>query len=152
MGQTFLVVNHSKQQYMDPGAFGENSKRSGLFTGLHVSALALLVVDARSAFDHLLIGSWSGDSISAVGDYADAWLQVKADFEDLSSQAIAMLCEINDNYAHELARRASTDDALFVNLATIVHTLGVSQLERSIQEAFGPSWKARYRDLYPKWS
>ena len=157
MGQTYLIINSAKRQFLDPGTFGENSKRSGVFHGMHATALALMVTDARITFDHELVGSWCGDPLSILGDYNtsedpddEAWRRTKNEFEDVSPKAIAMLCMLDDNHAQQLVDRASRDEGLFVDLGTVVHTVGCPPLEARLQVAFGAHWNRRYQEIFPK--
>jgi len=125
--------------------------------GLHATALALMVTDARAVFDHILVGSWSGDPLSVLGDDPipedpedTKWRRVKYEFENVSFKAISMLCAVDEGYAHQMIEKASRDEQLFVDLGTVVHAVGCAPLEAKLQKAFGPHWNRRYQDLFPK--
>ena len=81
MGQYYKVCNKTKKEYLNPHTFGNGLKLmeftsdgSGVLQGL-----SLLLAngngrgggDFRHEDEDNLIGSWSGDSITIEGDYAD---------------------------------------------------------------------------------
>lgn len=82
MGQYHYVVNLDKKQYLHPHRFGDGLKllEFGYNAGGTMTALALLLgeqaADAgRGGGDpyrdsEALVGSWAGDRIAIVGDYA----------------------------------------------------------------------------------
>jgi hypothetical protein len=59
MGQYFLVVNHSKKEYLNPDAFGDSIK-SPIVRG-YSRTFAVL--------EDLLKDRWNGDRIAVEGDY-----------------------------------------------------------------------------------
>jgi hypothetical protein len=79
MGQYHLVVNGTKRQFLHPHRLGDGLKlmefgnsAGGVMTGL---AILLAVSNGRGGGDlhseNELIGSWGGDRIAIVGDYAE---------------------------------------------------------------------------------
>lgn len=80
MGQYYIAVNLDKRQKIEPHAFNDGAKLmefasagGGMMTGL---ALLLANGNGRGGGDcrscHPIIGSWAGDRVVIVGDYADA--------------------------------------------------------------------------------
>ena len=72
MGQYFLIVNKDKKQFLDAWKFGEGVETLQAVSGYHAQAVALLTCrmeDVRDTNNNLL-GSWSGDFVAAVGEYA----------------------------------------------------------------------------------
>lgn len=79
MGQYHLVVNADKRQFLHPHQLGDGLKlmefgnsAGGTLTGL---AILLAVSNGRGGgdlnFESEVIGSWGGDRIAIVGDYAE---------------------------------------------------------------------------------
>lgn len=79
MGQYHYVVNLDKRQYLHPHCFGDGLKlmefgcsRDGTMTAL---AVLLAEQNGRGGGDinsqDPLVGSWAGDRIAIVGDYAE---------------------------------------------------------------------------------
>jgi len=81
MGQYYKICNKTKKEYLNPHTFGNGLKLmeftsdgSGVLQGL---SLLLANGNGRGGGDfrhedkNNLIGSWSGDSITIEGDYAD---------------------------------------------------------------------------------
>src|SRR5688500_13732209 len=79
MGQYHIVVNADKRQFIHLHRLGDGLKRmefgnsaGGVMTGL---AILLAVSNGRGGGDlhseNELIGSWGGDRIAIVGDYAE---------------------------------------------------------------------------------
>lgn len=79
MGQYYKIVNLDKKQYLHPHDFGDGLKlcefgSSGMGTMFALAAL-LSNGNGRGGGDissnDSLIGSWAGDRIVVIGDYAD---------------------------------------------------------------------------------
>lgn len=78
MGQYYKVVNLDKKQYLHPHNFGDGLKlmEFGGSGGGTMMALAVLLSDGNGQgggdlhSNQKLIGSWAGDRIVVVGDYA----------------------------------------------------------------------------------
>jgi hypothetical protein len=121
MGQYFIIVNPVKRQYIDAIRFSENIKASGYMRGYQTLVVALLVcngVEVHHTYGPLA-GSWCGDPVIAAGDdhgQADQYgIKTSTDadptrnlnrmaheeFEDISYQAIAMLCRGREGFAQE---------------------------------------------------
>jgi hypothetical protein len=171
MGEYFLIVNPVKQQYIDASRFGENIRHSGILRGSHAAAVGLLICDSTHEGQHPLIGAWVGDQIIATGDYSrpnTAGFQTTmeeypnnnlfglaiATFEDISQQAIIMLCMDNPSWAGEFANRSMNEDDVLIEVGDIVMHLGCEPLRRALESIFGPDWHISYnivlRDL-PTW-
>lgn len=94
MGQYHYTVNLTKKQFLHPYRFGDGLKllEQGGYGGL-TSALHLLLAcssgrgggDAQS--DSPLIGSWAGDRIAVIGDYAE-----KGDIPRCDAKAVYAAC------------------------------------------------------------
>jgi len=67
MGVYYIIVNDTKKEYIDPADFNENFKLSGIFQGVHGSAIAKLLCSTQSPTTYSY-GYWSGDSIRILGD------------------------------------------------------------------------------------
>ncbi len=104
MGQYYYVTNLDKKEYLHPHKFDDGLKlmefsRSacGTMTGL---AILLAVGNGRGGGDlrsnNRIIGSWAGDRIAIVGDYADKetvgvdWEDL-ADWEDISEKVLVAM-------------------------------------------------------------
>ena len=78
MGQYHLTVNLTKKEFIHPHHLGDGLKlmeQAGSSEGTGAALLLLLAAsNGRGGGDaeaHPLIGSWAGDRIAVVGDYAD---------------------------------------------------------------------------------
>jgi hypothetical protein len=73
MGEYFKVVNITKRQFLCPHSFGDGAKLLEFGSG-GGTMQALTVLLSTRPFDHdgeNLAGSWAGDRVVIVGDYAD---------------------------------------------------------------------------------
>lgn len=161
MGEYFLVVNPAKRQYLDAARFGESIRRNGLFQGLHGIAVALLLLDTRWDSPPPLVGSWLGDPIVVTGDAAaphTALLQTATveqpnrnlyqmtieEFEDISHQAMVMMCEERKERIDDFVNRARVRNSLLVELGDIVFHLRYRPLEQALKRLIGPDWTRHY--------
>lgn len=113
MGQYYKIANLDKKQYLHPHRCGDGLKlmEFGLSSFGTMSALAILLADGNGRgggdlrSDASIIGSWSGDRITIVGDYADGDLysEIGETWTDVSSEAMAALAE--DPEAKERIRK-----------------------------------------------
>jgi hypothetical protein len=69
------------------------------------------------------------------------------EFEDISYQAIAMLCQGRDGFAAEIAAKAAAAPShhLFVQLGNVVMLVGCEPLEKALADAFGQEWRKLYQ-------
>lgn len=177
MGQYFKIVNPAKRQFLDASRFNENVKSSGVLFGYHATAVAFLVCTIDQVRDGWgkpiydfgeLAGFWCGDSVFIVSDdhgKADEfgvktsteqnpdrnlyWM-AKEEFEDISYQAIAMLCNGRENIAEQMAQRAATSvspERDLVNLGNVVFYVGCEPLKQALENEFGAEWVSRYKKV-----
>jgi hypothetical protein len=121
MGISFLVANIDKKQYIDPAAFGGGNLRR-YFQGDHTVALAMLTCNAEGVGIGPPAGSWWRDRVVAVMDCAppnefgintkteeepgrNLYMMAWQEFEDVSYDAMAILCEWSDAFADRVATR-----------------------------------------------
>tara|TARA_R100000458_G_C8245253_1_gene223364 strand:- start:64 stop:567 length:504 start_codon:yes stop_codon:yes gene_type:complete len=103
MGQYYKVINKTKKEWLCPHTFGNGLKLmefvsdgKGVLQGL---AILLAEGNGRGGgdlqSDNKLIGSWSGDEISIVGDYADSGLYDTAtqNYRNISKETFKCLME-----------------------------------------------------------
>jgi hypothetical protein len=167
MGQYFKIVNPAKRQYIDAIRFSENIKASGYMRGYHAVAVALLVCQALEVPHRYgsLAGSWFGDPVIAAGDdygQPDQYgfttstetdpernlnQMAREEFEDISYQAVAMLCQGREGFADEIATSAAAAPSrhLFVQLGNVVMLVGCEPLEEALEHAFGREWRKLYQ-------
>jgi hypothetical protein len=124
MGQYHYVANLDKKEYVHPHRMGDGlkllefgSSGCGTMTGL---ALLLACSNGRGGgdlhSDHKVIGSWAGDRIAIIGDYAEAgdfpgfenaddspWENDKG-WKDISNEVRAAMSE--DGYLNRELRSA----------------------------------------------
>ncbi len=83
MGQYHLLINLDKKQIVHPNKIGNGLKLKEQIGSPYATATALVMLLAGSSreggrgsgdfhADHPLVGSWAGDRIAFVGDYAEA--------------------------------------------------------------------------------
>jgi hypothetical protein len=174
MGQYFKIVNPVKRQYIDIGHFaGENEKTSGVMQGNHAVAVAVLMckLDEVSHNFGMLAGSWYGDPIIAAGDdygQPDQYgiqtsmeqepqrnlnQMASEEFEDITYQALAMLCQGREGFAEDMAHWAKVSpDYVLVDLGNTVFQVGCEPLERALNDILGLDWTKQYeqaRGKYP---
>ncbi len=105
MGQYHYVVNLDKRQFLMPHRFGDGLKLLEFASSSYGTLAALALVLAASTDGgqgrgggdphepHPLIGSWAGDRLAIVGDYAeDAALSGRLGIEDPPASTIYTLC------------------------------------------------------------
>ena len=149
MGQYYLVVNKTKKEFLDPHSFGHGAKLMEFVSddkGM-LQALAILLADGNGrgggdlSSNNPLIGSWSGDEITIVGDYADNGLYNIADetYEDISVDSYCLLLEdhwFKQEFESEI-RESMKDKTLYL-------TSGQREV---IQRVF-PDWKLLINSQY----
>ena len=109
MGQYYKVVNKTKKEFLDPHSFGHGAKLMEFVCDAEgmLQSLAILLAEGIGrgggdfSSDNPLIGSWSGDEITIVGDYADSGLYeiARKSYKNISDDAYNMLLE--DDYLKE---------------------------------------------------
>lgn len=166
MGQYFLVVNTDKKQYLDGFRFGEGIADLQVVSGYHAQALALLTCrmdDVRDT-EGTLLGSWSKDLVLAAGEFAspgkygietattgnpdrNLYRMARDEFEDISYQALAILCETHEPICYELAQKASIPryEKVIFHLGNVIREIGCVPLEQALFEVLGSNWKDRYK-------
>jgi len=107
MGQYFLVVNTTKQEYLYPYKFGSGLKfREIAYDSMSVlTGMAHLLAQSSHgvAFDSSEItGRWIGDNVLIVGDYDRSNLCTIAQetYTDISDEVIEHMCFDPDVYTH----------------------------------------------------
>ena len=101
MGQYFAIYNLDKAQLIQPDRFndGLRIREFGSSAGGVMLALAALLAYGNEhggiRSRHELIGSWAGDRIAIIGDYADLapFPEDLAGFTDVSEHILQALCE-----------------------------------------------------------
>ena len=170
MGQYFLVVNPAKKQFVDAGRFAENEKASGVLCCLHGRAVGLLTCNIEQVPHEYsnLAGSWYGDAVVVAGDYAkpdglgiktstdadpdrNLYEMARQEFEDISYQALSMLCLGNKWLAEELvkeARRWIVSDTLMsdhiAHYGNVVFQIGCEPLRKALEDEYGSDWPELY--------
>lgn len=152
MGQYFLIVNKDKKQFLDARKFGEGVEISQAVSGYHAQALALLTcrMDAVRDTNNNLLGSWSGDFVAAAGEYAaepNLYKTARAEFEDISYKALAMLCDTHESVCYELAEKALNPryKKLIYHLGNAIGENGSPSLEQALSEVIGSQWRESYK-------
>ena len=170
MGQYFIIANPAKRQYLRIFDFlNNNQKASGVLMGEHVLAVAVLVCQLDEVYHTYgpLAGSWAGDHVIATGDEAkpnlyglqtatesDPWrnlyLMAHQEFENITLQAIAMLCRGNRVFLRDIVQQikgSGRGDALLRSLGDTVFQIGCAPLEQALIEELGPDWPKQYKAL-----
>jgi hypothetical protein len=165
MGAIIYIVNFDKRQYIDPACFGESVGPGGYMLGYHASAVALLtcapgpLIDLGSPWP----GAWFGDRVQVVYNERDynplgietgtsenpdreLYPMIWQEFQEFSREALAMICNADEQTADELARRAKDDYVGFLlwNLGAVVANGWGPQLAKAIGRHFGTDWDEAY--------
>lgn len=104
MGQYFIAVNKTKQEWIHPHRFGDGlkfleftSSGCGFLSGL---AFLLRQSDQNDGLadtkgGHKIVGSWAGDKVCIVGDYDESTLYTRAmdSWDDVSADVLKAMAE-----------------------------------------------------------
>lgn len=124
MGQYHRLVNLSKKEFVEPHSIGNGMKLREQVGWEHSTSTVLVMLLAASngrgggdfCSNHPRIGSWAGDQIAFIGDYADTkdiarcnaqeiyenCSENKNGWKDISSEVRDMMCsEFNIEYKGE---------------------------------------------------
>jgi hypothetical protein len=101
MGQDFAIYNLDQHQVIHPGRFhdGGRLREFGSSSCGVLLALAALLAYGNEyggiRSGHEIIGTWAGDRIAIIGDYADLsrYSEDLASFTDISEHILQALCE-----------------------------------------------------------
>ena len=101
MGQDFAIYNLDKHHVIHPGRFNDGARlrEFGSSSCGVMLALAALLADGNEQGGirsrHEIIGTWAGDRIAIIGDYADLshYSEDLASFTDISEHVLQALCE-----------------------------------------------------------
>lgn len=101
MGQYFAIYNLDKAQVIQPGRFNDGLRLREFGSspcGVMLALAALLAHGNEQGgirSHHEIIGTWAGDRIAIIGDYADlsAFSEDLAQFTDISEHILQALCE-----------------------------------------------------------
>jgi len=150
MGDTYLVVNPAKREYLEPGRFGESVRWGGLLTEPYcLLALKRLISDhpkGRSAID----GRWAGDPVVLAGGQggSDNLHDRAADnFADISYLALVNLCA-DDNILNEILQKAAQSDEFFLKVcdAFMEHAPALTR-KHPFTHVLGKDWAKRYERI-----
>src|SRR5262249_49732033 len=181
MGETYLIVNPAKRQYLDIGQFNENDKASGLMRlrqALAVSALVCNLDAVRSSKSGKVIhgfgslaGVWCSDAIHVVGDMCarpdefgiqtstpekperTLFDMARDEYENITAPAIAMLCAGIDGFAEDMVEQAAETGSPydFVQLANVALLANSAEMARALDATFGGVWKKKDTELWQKY-
>lgn len=101
MGQSFAIYNLDKSQVIRPGRFkdGDRLREFGSSSCGVLLALTAVLVHGNEyggiQSAHEIIGTWAGDRIAIIGDYADLsnFEEDLSRFTDISEHILQALCE-----------------------------------------------------------
>jgi hypothetical protein len=101
MGQYFAIYNLDKRHVIGPGRFNDGARLREFGSsscGVMLALTALLAYGNEYGgirSDHEIIGTWAGDRIAIIGDYADlsGFQEDLACFVDISEHILQALCE-----------------------------------------------------------
>lgn len=172
MGRYLLIVNLDKRQYLDPHGLGESAKSSNYLKGTTANAVALLVCKPTDALHSHgeLAGHWFGDRLVAAGDddcppnqdglitatpddpSRNLYQMARAEFRDMSFDAMLMLCRGSWHWAEDFVRLAKKEDTqLFIRLATVALHENCTELLDALAGVNGPNWVEKYRRACEKY-
>ena len=149
MGTTYHYANLTKREWFSAGAFGENSKFSGLGRTLAARAFDLLLIiggQPTDAAGPARTGRWAGDAVGIIGDDHPEWLRYLDEFVLLDADVLALV------YRHDgfdgIAAAARSDTVLFMQLCHLAVTRQVPQFEAHLKQHFGGNFLNRYAALF----
>ena len=101
MGQYFAIYNLDKEQVINPARFNDGLRLREFGSSSCGTMLALAALLAHGNehggihSSHEIIGTWAGDRIAIIGDYADisSFSEGLASFTDVSEHILQALCE-----------------------------------------------------------
>lgn len=173
MGATFYIVNLDKREYLDPHMFGDFRRSSGYMEGRHATAAAMLTCDASGLGVGPPAGSWCGNRVVAVTDGGppnqhsmqtatedepdrNIYMMACQEFQNISYEAIAMVCNWSSSFADKLAERAKFDDQneaseylktlMLWHLGSVISRTNCPSLRQSLERHFGEAWESRFHE------
>lgn len=133
MGVYYIIVNDTKKEYMDPDDFDENFKLSGIFQGIHGSAIAkmLCFTNKPSPYSY---GYWAGDSIRVLGDGTtfNEHEMVVSNYKNISFYALALEFENDSTIRDEILKRASQHDEILQGLIEVNSQIKLTNLNHTL--------------------
>jgi hypothetical protein len=111
MGQEYLIVNFTKQQYLDPRNFAESRELPELMQTScgALAGLALLLAEENDGFpESKYIGYWMQDTVCIVPDSGSGYFElVEERYVEISSLVLPVLAA-NPGIAETLSKRGVT--------------------------------------------
>ena len=111
MGQYFKIVNRAKRQYLEPFSMRSSEKFPSLMGDEEMTrSISWLVCTStnpcwaelrnKNERTKRLLGSWSGDKIEIIGDYAEEKFShlVSREYVDISFEIVATLFDCDSSY------------------------------------------------------
>lgn len=162
MGEYFMYVNLDREQWFGIGALGGDIRMSAVGRGLGARALGLLLTTRGGGGRHTWVGAWAGERVVCVGDYVapnilgvpttsaafpgeNLYSHARSHWTDVSGTLVLML--LAQDGPDDLVEAARRRSGVFVRLAELAIHHRRAEVERILEEHFGPEWRARYGRL-----
>lgn len=156
MGEYFKILNADRKEYIDPFCMPECSEKfpSLIFSkyiGAGITALLCYTeIKMNGYYTQKLIGSWNNNDIRIIGDYQheDLCYQLShnLEYKNISYEVLAMLCELDNVVAEELAVLSYKDNINLFNITGPVALLEKNILQFELDKKFGN--RQKWIDLY----
>lgn len=168
MGQYFKIVNRTKRQYLEPFSMRSSEKFPSLMGAEEMTrSICWLVCTSsnprwlelknRNERTKRLVGSWSGDSIEIIGDYAEEDLSyhVSREYADISFEIVATLFDFDPAYLDDAITKLKESPILLEQLGMLMLlNEPPAELGHRLNTVYPTGWerefdkicKARHRD------
>lgn len=162
MGEYFLYANLDRREYFHVHALGGGNHSSGVGRNLGARALGLLIMVRRhDSSSPSAEGSWAGDRVVALGDYATSqslgdavgsqtapatqgppYAFVESEYKNVVSSIVLML--IAHDGPEEVVEAAKRNEGLFVLLGELALVHRIDVVSRALRDCLGPDWQKGY--------
>lgn len=136
MGVYYIIVNDTKREFIDPADFDENFKLSGIFQGVHGSAVAKMLCSSSRIVQYSF-GYWSGDSIRVLGDNApnDEYGAVIENYSNISFYALAYEFEESTKpIRDQIIERIKKSEELYQHLVEVNSNVKLANFNYSMNK------------------
>ena len=158
MGRYFKIINRSTMQYIEPFHMPSSERFPGILCNELVCKLVTWLVCGSTNWSYLQVrnsgfysrkylGAWHNHAVDIIGDYDEESLcqTVRDEYQDITTEALAMLFENDVELLDRFARKATGSSDNFRTLAEI----GILEhcppaVTFHLAGQFGARWKDRY--------
>jgi hypothetical protein len=129
----YIIVNDTKEEYVDPFDFDDNINLSGILNGLHGTGIAHMLVHPASDIKYKH-GYWCGDAIRILGDSDELATQnILDNYANISYYVMASIFESGTS-REEIIDRASNNKKILDGLVAVNRECCLTNLNYSLNK------------------